>query len=152
MIFVRAHNNQRRGRISSRTSGIAAVIEGFNGRVVCLPVTITRDEGPNARIFRIILPYKRLSSKLIAPTAHVKPNKCNRARRLYRRGTVADRARNRTRKFLRNVVRVVKDKRPSGSPAIEPFRASTFPPASTSRNETPETPVSRSHASNTSDR
>ena len=57
---------------------------GFNGRVVCLPVAITRDEGPmRARIFRIILPYKRLSSKLIAPTAHAKPNKCNRAHRLY---------------------------------------------------------------------
>lgn len=74
--------------------------------MVCLPVAITRDEGPRARIFRIILPYKRLSSKLIAPTAHAKPNKCNRAHRLYRCKIVCDRARNQTRKFLRDTVQL----------------------------------------------
>lgn len=47
VIFVRARNNKQ-GRIfypppprDSRTSD-----RGFNGRVVCLPVAITRDEGP----------------------------------------------------------------------------------------------------------
>lgn len=103
VIFVRAHNKQRRGKILCLSSPPGergrVAIEGLTEGVVCLPVAITRDEGPSARIFRIILPYKRLSRKLIAPTAHAKPNKCNRAHRLYRCEIVADRARNQTRKF-----------------------------------------------------
>lgn len=49
VIFVRAHNNkQRRGRIfyPPFPSGCGTSDRGFNGRVVCLPVAITRDEGP----------------------------------------------------------------------------------------------------------
>lgn len=131
VVVVRAHNNRRGADCPRRNTEREREreredrpIEGLTeGWFVCRsPLQGTKGRLSRARIFRIILPYKRLSSKLIAPTAHAKPNKCNRAHRLYRGGLVCDRPRNRTRKFLRRRRAIRNNGRRSTPSAAKYFR------------------------------